>query len=287
MLRLSSISSISSVFAQSGELLGLLGVSQEESRHYVDSSLSLLTKLVIAVLASAIVWFAARAVQRLVRGMFARSDRGQQAVPLITRAIQMLFAFIGLSLILSIFDLSSASAALTGIVITVGLTLGLAAQDLVANLLTWVVMPYSWPFKSGDYVQIGEQAGLVHEISAQNVVLTTRIGTIVRVPNRQVFRETVINHSALGKHRVCVRVPLAAHANLGEARMVAEQAIAEHSLRDPARDVEVHFEGWGPDGIRVEVSFWVDYRSDAEIRAARSEAVARIKAAWETARIMP
>jgi small conductance mechanosensitive channel len=95
----------------------------------------------------------------------------------------------------------------------------------------------------------------------------------------------VINHSQLGKRRVKVAATLGVQADLGLARSAAERALSELPLRDPARDIEVDFTGWTEHGIPVEVSFWIDFGTEAELRAARTEAVARVHKAWTEAGI--
>ncbi|MDZ7702643.1 MAG: mechanosensitive ion channel [Halobacteriales archaeon] len=70
---------------------------------------------------------------------------------------------------------------------------GLALRDMLASAAAGFYLLLNQPYGIGDEIEIGEDAGIVQEIS----ILVTRIednGTERVVPNRQVFRHGVVRH---------------------------------------------------------------------------------------------
>jgi small conductance mechanosensitive channel len=72
------------------------------------------------------------------------------------------------------------------------LAIGLAFQDLLRNVLAgiWVLMEK--PFRIGDRVAVGDQAGTVRDIALRTTSLLTEDGRIAVLPNLMVFQNAVV-----------------------------------------------------------------------------------------------
>ena len=76
---------------------------------------------------------------------------------------------------------------------SVGIALGLGAQDLVKNLIGGLVVLGDRPYQLGDRVRIGDAYGEIDHIGLRSTKLTTPDDTRVTIPNAQILTDRVFN----------------------------------------------------------------------------------------------
>jgi small-conductance mechanosensitive channel len=103
----------------------------------------------------------------------------------------------------------------------------------------------------------------------------------VFIPNKDIIQSPLTNFTRTSERRVELRVGVAYTDDLEKVREVATQAVETIACRKKGREVEVHFEEFGDSSINFVLWMWVDYTCERDYVAARSEAVLRIKAAFE------
>lgn len=84
----------------------------------------------------------------------------------------------------------------------IGLALSLAVQDSLSNLAGGINILVSKAFAVGDYIEIGEDGGTVHDIGMIHTSLLTVDHRRIMLPNSKVMSARVINFSAEEKRRV-------------------------------------------------------------------------------------
>jgi small conductance mechanosensitive channel len=89
------------------------------------------------------------------------------------------------------------------------LAIGLAFQDVLRNLLAGMFLLVEKPFRLGDFIRSGEQAGVVEAIQLRTTTLRTPEGKLAVLPNLNVFSGTIVNQSSYKTRRftIDVRVP--------------------------------------------------------------------------------
>lgn len=75
-----------------------------------------------------------------------------------------------------------------------GLAIALAAQDTVKNFFGSLTVILDRPFAVGDWVQIGDVEGTVHELGFRSTRIRTFYDSIVTVPNANLISATVDNY---------------------------------------------------------------------------------------------
>lgn len=83
-----------------------------------------------------------------------------------------------------------------------GLAFALAAQDTIANLFGSVVVAVDQPFKIGEFVRIGNFAGLVEDIGLRSTKLRAPDKSLIVLPNKMVAAEAVTNLARFTQRRV-------------------------------------------------------------------------------------
>lgn len=96
------------------------------------------------------------------------------------------------------FNLNSFIAALGA----VGLTAGMGLQNSIAQFASGIQILVNKPFKSGDFVELENISGRVHEIKLMYTVFTTADNKRVIVPNSHITSNNIINYNAEGRRRL-------------------------------------------------------------------------------------
>ena len=77
----------------------------------------------------------------------------------------------------------------------VGLAVGIAIQDIIGGAANGLMLVNTKPFKVGDYVDIGDYAGTVRDITLMHTVLDTYDNKRVVLTNKTVFNSSIVNYS--------------------------------------------------------------------------------------------
>ncbi len=113
----------------------------------------------------------------------------------------LLTVFVVLSFLLTVESLGyDVKAILAGLGIG-GLAFALAAQDTLANIFGAIVVAVDQPFKIGESVRIGANAGTVEDIGLRSTRIRMVDRSLMVVPNKIVAAETITNLSRFTQRR--------------------------------------------------------------------------------------
>lgn len=120
-----------------------------------------------------------------------RSTRARFLVKWVEPVLRITVWFVAL---LICFDLLAPSReTFLASIASLGIALGLGAQDLVKNLVGGLVVVGDRPYQLGDRVRIGDAYGEIDHIGLRSTKLTTPDDTRVTIPNAQVLTDRVFN----------------------------------------------------------------------------------------------
>lgn len=209
--------------------------------------LSLMLVVLKAVDAAVTVW---------QRNLPADGDRqfNEQFVGLVGKALKGVLVVVAVFTVLGNlgFDIRTALASVS----VVGLALGLAAQDTVANLFGAVSVFVDKPFKLGDRVKIGDVDGTIEEMGLRSTRVRALDGALITVPNKSVGSATVVNITRRPTIRASFSLGLV--YDTSAARMREAAALLEEILRaHPAtHDFIVHFGKFADFSLNLDVLWW-------------------------------
>lgn len=108
---------------------------------------------------------------------------------------------------------------------SVGLALGLGAQDLIKNVIAGILILFDRPFRVGDMIQVGEHYGEVTNIGLRSIRVHTFSDSTVTLPNALVLGQAVSNsNSGALDEMVEIHFILPAHLDLGLLRNLAHES---------------------------------------------------------------
>jgi len=143
----------------------------------------------------------------------------------------------------------------------VGIALGFAAKDTLANLFSGLFILADAPYKIGDYVVLdtGER-GRITQIGLRSTRLLTRDDIEITIPNSVIANAKIINESGGPWERERVRVPIgvAYGSDVDRVRAALMEIAAgdERVVTDP--EPRVRFRRFGESSLDFELLCWID-----------------------------
>lgn len=177
---------------------------------------------------------AERATLSMDTASFSREARTRLRV--IRRLVFLVIIVIGAAIAVSEF--TSVKRFATGVLAStavLGLVIGFAGRQLVANLVAGVLMAITQPVRIGDRVTIGEDevTGTVKDIALTYTTIERGDGASVVVPNENLISGVVVNHSVGNLTKpLTVKLLTPANADLAAARKAVEELGAGFSVTE-------------------------------------------------------
>jgi len=143
-----------------------------------------------------------------------------------------------------------------------GVVLGLAAKDTVANFFAGVFLMADSPFKEGDYIMLetGER-GYVKNMGLRSTRFMTRDDIEITIPNSVIAAAKIINESGGSGvediERVRISLQVAYGSDVDQVKDILQSIAINNKdvLYNP--DPRVRFREFADSGIRLELLFWI------------------------------
>jgi len=228
-------------------------------------------KSVIRILISLLIFFWARAWFRATHYILDALSRHEEhgkvfhirTLPLYRMGIKLflLSAFVWFFMAIWGIDATAwlASAGVLGIVV------GFAARDSLANLITGVSIVADAPYKIGDYIVLdtGER-GIVMNLGLRSTRLLTRDDVEISIPNAVIGNAKITNESGGPwiKHRVRLPVGVSYSSDVDKVVEVLKQVASDNELIVDHPAPRVRLRGFGNNSIDMEFLGWIDRPED-------------------------
>lgn len=228
-----------------------------ETQRILATILPLVPKLTAALLVLLVFWLLYRSTRRPLSAVLRRAQVHEALIRLLVDSVYRI-SLLALALLMAASQLGiNVAAAIAGIGV-VGVALGLAAQDTVANMIAGFVIFWDKPFSVGDFLTVAERFGEVREITLRTTRIRTPDNTYVVIPNRQIMDGVLVNYSMYGETRINVPIGIAYKEFIPQAREVLTRAAGavEGVLSNPAPDVVVI--SLSGSSVELTVRVWTD-----------------------------
>jgi len=139
-----------------------------------------------------------------------------------------------------------------------GIVLGLAAQQTLGSMIAGFVLMFSRPFIIGDWVQIGEDEGVVTKITIMHTRLRNFDGESIVIPNDVVGNKPVVNRTKQGTLRTRIDVGVDYETDPEYAEEIALETMKELEAVVDSPPPQVVPKTFGDSAVVLELRFWID-----------------------------
>jgi small-conductance mechanosensitive channel len=146
----------------------------------------------------------------------------------------------------------------------IGIGVGLAMQNLAANLISGFAIIFGGKIRKGDWLEVGGTLGFVTDIYLRATRVRTRDNIEHIIPNTQLMSNTIINYS-LSSPMIRIDVPFGVSysADPNEVSRIALETAAKEPMASGYKKPEIRFVGYGESSIDFELLVWIDVRKTA------------------------
>lgn len=230
-----------------------------------------LEKSVIRITVTALIIFWARAWFRathfILQALSQHETHGKvfhvRAIPLYRMGTKLLLLGGFVWLFMAVWGINAtawlASAGIIGIVV------GFAARDSLANLISGVSIVADGPYKIGDYIVLDSgERGIVMNLGLRSTRLLTRDDVEVSIPNAVIGNAKIINESGgpWVKHRIRIPVDVAYSSDMDRVVEVLKEIAGENEIMVDNPAPRVRLRGFKDNSIRLDFMGWIDRPED-------------------------
>ena len=185
-----------------------------------------LERAVTLILLTVICLFAVKLILIFFDKLLKRSKMDQLVCKILRIVVKALLLFTVVIIVLSSMGISVSSLVAT--LSIVGVAFSLAIQDFLSNVFGGIQIITNKPFKIGDYVEAGDQAGVVREVGLFYTKLDTPDKKLVQLPNSKIANDSIINYSNAPYRRVEFLVCVTYDDDVDKVREVLLQLLLSH-----------------------------------------------------------
>lgn len=223
-------------------------------------------------------WWIASFVERIVLRALAATHRVDATVAGFLGSIARygVLVFVGVA-VLQRFGIQTTS--IIAVLGATSLAIGLALQGTLSNVAAGVMLLLFRPFKLGDQVEVGGQAGTVKGLTLFTTELASGDNIQVLMPNSKVWGAPIVNKSAYGARKFDFSLELKPDTDI--------EGVMEEGLSFLRHDARVQQEPGPSAGIskmaldRVEIVF-SGWASASEAGAVRGELIQKLRGKTKT-----
>lgn len=213
-------------------------------------------RLLVAAIILVIGAILIRIARRLVSQMLARRDLDPAATSFVGSLVA---AVLWVAVFITIIGyLGIPTTSFVAILGALGLAVGLALQDNLANFAAGVLILTFKPFVSGEYIEAQGLAGTVDDVQIVATTLITPDNRNVVIPNAQLWSGPITNYSRQDTRRVDFVFGIGYDDDLARAKQILEEKAASDPrvLSDPEPTIAVL--NLGDSTVDIAARIWVD-----------------------------
>ncbi len=184
----------------------------------------------------------------------------ERTIPLFELVITLLIIGAAAYALLMVWDINpTAWLASAGVV---GIAVGFAARDTLANLFAGFFIIADAPYRLGDYIVLdGGERGEVTKVGLRSTRLLTRDDVEIIVPNSEMANSKIYNESGgrWVKFRIRIKVGVAYGSDVDQVVGLLETIARDHDSVCADPDPRVRMRGFGDSSLDFELLCWVDH----------------------------
>ena len=195
------------------------------------------------------------------------SPATQTRLRLVRRLVSALILLIGAAIAASNFPaVSTIARGILASSAVLGLVVGFAARQTLANVIAGILLAITQPIRIGDLVTFEEQTGVVEDVKLTYTYIRLDDGRRLIVPNERLAQSSVLNHTILDPRvQVEVSVWLPLDADLDKAMEL---------IRDEQDGIDVSVAEVDKEGVRLSATTWASSPSE------RGRTAAELRLRW-------
>ena len=213
-------------------------------------------KAIVTILLAVVCLFAVKLILMLLDRLLKKSKMNDLLCKTLRVVAKIFLLFTTVIIVLSYLGVSVSS--LIAALSIVGVAFSLAIEDFLSNVFGGIQIISNHPFKIGDYIEAGGQAGTVREVGLFYTKLDTPDKKLVQIPNSKIANDSIVNYSDAPTRRVEFLIATSYDDEVEKVQSVLLQLINEHPmvLQEEGKTPVVHVKEFRDSDVLYTARAW-------------------------------
>lgn len=139
-----------------------------------------------------------------------------------------------------------------------GIAIALAAQNILGDLFSYLVIFFDKPFEVGDYIVVGNNSGTVEKIGIKTSHVRSLDGQQLVMPNAEMVKQVIQNHKRLRRRRTVLRIGVVYQTEAGVLKQIP--GMIHHIIEqyDNITFDRAHLVGFGDSSLDFEIVYFIE-----------------------------
>ncbi|MFW6304159.1 MAG: mechanosensitive ion channel family protein [Candidatus Saliniplasma sp.] len=215
----------------------IAGYGLQEELPYLGLSLWNLILFVITLVVGLIL---VKVVSRMIKNAMLRNNIRKILTEFTTRILRIVLYVFVIGVSLSFLGVQ-VGAALISLSVVLGFVLGFALGDTLSNIASGVMIAITKPFRSGHYVKVNGEEGVIKSVGISLTELDTKDNKHIVIPNKLVWGSNIVNYTHNKTRRVDIETGVGYDDDLDLAIKTSLNILKTHPkvLDEPEPQVKV------------------------------------------------
>lgn len=253
---------------------------------WLKDLIRILPNIFLATMVLVIGFYLAKYVQKFAVKIINKISDNPTLNSLFSSVVYIFTLGIVVFIALDILNLDKAITTILGGAGLLGLAFAFAFQDIAANFMSGVFISFRRPIRVGNIVKIKDFMGKIESINLRDTVIKTFRGQMVIIPNKEVFQNPIENFSMLGKRRFDLSVGVSYGEDLERVFEITMDAVKDLEGLAVGEKTTMFYNEFADSSINYTIRFWVKSLEQPDYLKVGSDAIIRIKKAYDANDIM-
>lgn len=183
------------------------------------------------------------------------------------------FALYFFAIIMVAEQLGIPSTSFIAVLGTAGLAFSLALQDSLSNIAGGMLLLYTNPFSSGDFIEAEGASGTVEQIGFIHTSLFTLDNKKIYIPNGKLSKDLITNFSTQPMRQLEIIFPISYTADVQLAKNIVSSSVKASSLIDHTAEPFIRVWNLGDSTVDIICRVWATKDNLLEAKCALLEDV--------------
>ena len=235
-------------------------VSQAAEPTVVEKMVEALSLYGMNIIAAVLIIVVGLWISKIIKNCFLKTLQKREVDPtLVGFLASMLHGGLVIFVVISsISKLGVQTASFVAVIGAAGLAVGLALQGSLSNFAAGILLIVFKPFKVGNFVKAGGEAGVIIEVGIFTTEMKTPDNVQIIIPNSNIIGSPITNLSAHSTRRIDMTLGVGYGDDLNKAKKIMEDLLAadERVLKDPVATIAVA--NLGDSSVEFVIRPWVN-----------------------------
>ncbi|QED39038.1 mechanosensitive ion channel family protein [Antarcticibacterium arcticum] len=247
----------------------------------MDSIILALPNFLLAILVLILFVVAANYASKLLNKILRYKVKQDSIREITVQVARLIIILIGFFIALGILELNTILTSILAGAGVVGLAIGLALQGTLNNTFSGIILSFIPELQLDDWIETGEYAGAVTQISLRSVVIKEADNNYVVIPNSKIVQEPFKNFSRTARSRVMLDCGVAYDSDLELVQNLTIETMKSLFAQQGNEEVEFMYQEFADSSINFVVRFWTPVSNRKDILVAKNKAIIALKKAFD------